>query len=145
MNVRMFGRVCLYLVAMGFVATGLLYMFYGSPMPYHLDGMQAEWGDIPPQQQVVIMAILRGSASGLLASGVAIAMLTFFALDTAAASWARWCILLVGMIETLPTIHSVQQVQTHTPGDPPMAVLVLCAALVPAGLLASAGASPPRR
>ena len=138
MNRRTLAKACLYLVALGFIATGLVYMFYGSPMPYHLEGMQVGWAEIPPEQQVVITAIQRGAASGMLAAGIATAMLTFFALGAHSATWARSCILLIGLIEMLPTIYSVRQVQTQTPGEPPLAVLVLSLVLLVVGVAGSA-------
>lgn len=137
MQRRTVSRLCLYLVAIGFVATGLLYMFYGSPMPYHLKAMQVDWAEIPAHQQLVITAIQRGAASGFLAGGIAIAMLTWFALGTASESWARGCVLLIGLIETLPAIYSVRQLQAHTPGDPPLGVLLAFLALLLLGVTGS--------
>lgn len=141
MGRRTLAEACLYVVAIGFIATGLLYMFYGSPMPYHLEGMRVVWSEVPPEQRVVITAIQRGSASGMLAAGIAIAMLTFFALGTRSWTWARWCVLSVGMIEMLPTIYSVRQVQTQTPGNPPMALLLLFVVLLIVGVAGSRGAA----
>lgn len=134
MNRWVVAKACLYLVAAGSVVTGLVYMFHGSPMPYHLDGMRVVWSELPPGQRVVITAIQRGAASGMLAAGIAIATLTYFALGTSAWRWAGWCILLVGAIEILPTIHSVWQVRTQTPGDPPLAPLLVAVVLLVVGV-----------
>ncbi|AWZ01959.1 hypothetical protein RHODOSMS8_02435 [Rhodobiaceae bacterium] len=135
-------KLCFYIVAIGLFGTGLIYMFLGTPMPYHLDAMQVAWSDLPQQYQVIITAFQRGAASGFLGGGIAIAMMTFFALERGG-SWVRWGILLMGLIETIPAIHSVSQVMKHTPGEPPLGALVIFTILTLAGFFLSKSKNEP--
>lgn len=130
-------QICFYAIALFFLGIGLLYMFAGSPMPYHLEAMQSSWEQFPVYQQVVITAIQRGSASGFLSSSIAIFVMTFFVLP-GSTTWVRWCILGIGFLELVPTIYSVIQLRMHSTGEPPLVVLIVFLGLLVSGFFLSA-------
>ncbi len=131
-------QLCYLLIGVGYTILGILYTFASSVKSYHLDAMETTWNQIALGQQVVMMAIMRGSGSGFIAAGFAILILLFIPFKKGE-NWARWSIFFISMIEGLPTIYSAMQVKQYTPGDPPLflAVSAVIAALL--GVILSYG------
>ncbi len=115
---------CFLLIGCGFFLMGIIYTFSPTPMPYHIDAMGIEWDQLPTGQQLVILAILTGSGSGMMVSGLSIFLISFFPFRRGE-NWARWSLLALSLMESIPTLYSVFTIKKYTPGNPPLFLIVL--------------------
>lgn len=94
------------MVAATSVAFGLRYLFAKEYMSYHAQLTQYAWSAIPPRLQLVILAMLKIVAAGMLAVGIALAWLTLPL--SRGETWASWAILSVicanGLVSVYVTI-----------------------------------------
>jgi hypothetical protein len=143
MNLRMrlaFGCYLIALLILG--AFGLLYLVSPQFMPYHAVAIGTKWSDLGPSHRILIHALMKAAGAGFLGSAVAGAFVLFVPFR-AGAGWARWAILIPGLIVGIPTLYASLTVKWGTPASPPWIAPLVGVILAAAGFLLSSGRAKP--
>jgi hypothetical protein len=117
-------------------AFGVLYLVFPRFMPYHAAALGSSWADLAPPYRSLILALMKSAGAGLLGSAIAGGFVLFIPFR-AGSSWARWAMLIVAIIVTVPTAYAMLLVKFTTPGSPPWYAPVVGLLLVLAGLALS--------
>ena len=95
-----------------------LYLFSPHFMPYHAAAVKMEWNEINPDFQVLILALMRVSGGGWLATSGSILTLLVFSYKKER-YWINPAILILGLSVLIPTFIATISVKLHTMGNPP--------------------------
>ncbi len=117
---------------------GLLFAFFYLTrqefMPYHSDAVGMRWEDVSPHVQVLIIALMRVSGGGWLATSIGI----FFMLVARRkyeTMFFRFALLLIALSALIPTLIATLYVKNHSPANPPWIAAAIGIALISTGLL----------
>ena len=116
---------------------GVVYAFWKTIMPYHIDALETPWEDIDPRVQILLKALLNGGGYFGLSTGVAMLLILMIPFR-AGELWAGYAVGVIGLIGALPLGMIVYGVKKHTAGNPPFFVMVIINLLLALGLLAFA-------
>ena len=104
-------------------------------MPYHSEALGADWSDLEPNYQGLILGLLKGLGSGALIAGCAVLYMVIVSVRENPRSYIVLLPLVsVGYSGLL--CYATYFVYTHTPGNPPLlpnlalVVLSLSASLI---------------
>lgn len=141
---------CHGLAALMLLAVGVAYLVRSEFMPCHRDAIGLEWRDLHERVQALLLAMMRGTGGGSLASGLAMLLLLAFPFRRGE-GWARWAVSAVGAVAWAGALWGALLLKIRTPASPPL----LAAAAVGLGLVvlglalslvagrAGRGAAPP--
>ena len=115
--------VLFFLTFLGMLAFGFIYLLMPTFMPYHGVAVGLEWSALAPEMQVLILGFMKVSAAGMLSAAAAVGMLLFIPFWRGE-NWSRYALLIVGLIEMLPTIYAVVMIRSRTPATPPLAAVI---------------------
>ncbi len=121
------------LVGLSLFLLGCLYLSLDEFMPYHAEALQKDWGALAPNDQGLILGLLRGLGGGAFVSGFAI----LFMITSSLRKTPKPFILLLpftAICFSALLCYATFTVYVRTPGHPP---LLLTVALVAASVLAS--------
>lgn len=102
---------------LGYFFAGI-YLFRSEFMPYHAIAVEKPWEEVDAGLQVLIIALMRVSGGGWLATSVAITLFfiswlkqkqTFFGIS----------LVLVALAALIPTLYATLYVKTNSPANPP--------------------------
>ena len=120
MNTRMkiaFGCYCFSgLLLVGF---GVVYLFRPEFMPYHSVAVGMPWADVPPNFQVLILALMKGVGG----AAIALALALYVILLMPFRQGARWAVLsvpILGLVQSAAAFYSMSHVALHTAASPPL-------------------------
>lgn len=113
-----------------------LYLFRPEFMPYHEVAAGRPWTEIEPEFQVLILALMRVSGGGFLATSVAIIIMILlpFRRDI---FWPRIAIPAIGLANLVPTLAGTLLVKTQTLATPPYLLVSILIGLLVISLLIS--------
>ena len=106
------------IVALVSIVLGSIYLFSPQFMPYHAAALGTSWSALEPEQQTLILALMRVGGGGWVAVGLALALLVALPFRQGQA-WAVWFIPLVGLVFYLPNLYATLQVTFTTPAAAP--------------------------
>ncbi len=110
--------VCYGLVALlGFVFA-FIYLTRPEFMPYHADAVGVEWDAVGAEFKVLIIALMRVSGGGWLATSLAISFL-LIAGKKFNSLWMKVALVSVGLAALIPTLYATLYVKSHSPANPP--------------------------
>jgi len=110
--------ICYFLVAMlGFVFA-FIYLTRSEFMPYHAVAVEMEWNAVGDEFKVLIIALMRVSGGGWLATSLAISFL-LIAGKKFNRLWIKVALVLVGLATLIPTLYATLYVKNNSPADPP--------------------------
>jgi hypothetical protein len=112
---------------------GIVYLSRPKFMPYHAIALGQTWEAVPPNVQVLILALMRATGGGL----VAVAVLTLVLLlipFRAGEIWALWAIPIGSLIVSAGGLYAMHLVRTHTPAHPPRLPVLVSILLALLGL-----------
>ena len=113
------GDIATYGAAAVLLGFGLIYLIKGSFMPYHSEAVSQKWEAVDPAFQILILALMRATSGGFIATAIAIVFLQFrFSYNVD--SWIPALILVLGTICMLCSLYAIVLVSTYTPGRPPL-------------------------
>ena len=129
--------VCYGTVALTSVGFGTVYLVRSSFMPYHREAVGMPWQELDPRLRALLLGLLRVAGGGLVASGLALAILLALPFRDGAA-WSRWALAPIGAAATLPSLYATVSIRLRTGARTPVWVSVAGVALVALGALLSA-------
>ena len=127
--------ICYSLVAfLGFVFA-FIYLTRTEFIPYHADAVGMEWNEVDANFQVLIIALMRVSGGGWLATSLSISFL-LIAGRKFKKIWLKVALVAVGLAALIPSLYATLYVKNHSPADPPwlaaaIGILLLLVALIP--------------
>ena len=133
MNERI-GSIANYLVALGLLSSGMIYLFKNSFMSYHSEALSLDWKEVENSTQFLILALMRAVSGGWIAVAIVIIVLQRkFTLTKI--SWIPWLIFATGLIVSFVTIYATLIVRINSPGKPPNANLIVGIVLLIIGFI----------
>lgn len=123
-----------YLVALIFLALGIIYLFKPGFMPYHSEAISMTWDELDSPFQFLILALMRGAAGGAISLSVFIFILQL-KFSKQKLSWIPLLLLTGGIIYSLCSLYATIIVSYNTPGNPPMTLLLVVILLLVIGYL----------
>lgn len=126
---------CYALIAIIFVAFGIVYLTRSEFMPYHQVALQREWEKIEKELQTLILALMRVTGGCFLGTGVTIILLIFAYLKSQILI-ILWIIPVLASLTSLGAVYATVLVKTRTPGNPPIKLSLLSIVLIILGVVA---------
>ena len=105
-------------------------------MPYHSAALEKSWSEVEPNMQTLILALMRVSGGGFLASGFTMIILLAIPFQ-AEELWAIYAIPFVSLCMSLGSFYATFLVKTRTPGNPPISLSLITILLTVIGFTAS--------
>ncbi len=102
---------------LGFVFA-CFYLFRSEFMPYHAVAVGKDWNEIDHGMQVLILALMRVSGGGWMATAISITVL-LIARSKFKSSILSIGLVLVGLGALIPTLYATLYVRANSPADPP--------------------------
>lgn len=119
MNIKTKVAFCCYLITIILSSIfALIYLFRPEFMPYHATAISMKWSDLNSNLQALILALLRVSGGGMLATSLSISILLFIPFRKGEL-WAIWAIPIIGLGGAIPTLYATLLVKFNTPASPP--------------------------
>ena len=91
-----FSLFCIALVAVVEVVIGIVYFTASEVMPYHIEVLGVDWGQLEPGVRTMLVAFINAYGSGHFAVGISLGALALIPMRQGHA-WARWAVLAVGL------------------------------------------------
>ncbi|MCB2222298.1 MAG: hypothetical protein KQI35_18085 [Bacteroidetes bacterium] len=119
---------------LGFVFT-YLYLSRSEFMPYHAVAVGLNWEEVEPGFQTLILALMRVSGGGWLATslGMSLLLIRLFKDDK---FWILIYIGIIGLSACIPTLLATLMVRHNSPANPPWFAAAGAIALIIISLLA---------
>ena len=133
-SLRTIAYLCYGLVGLlGFVFA-YIYLIRPEFMPYHADAVGASWNEIDASIKVLIIALMRVSGGGWLATSLSITLLLIARIKFQKIYFG-FALVLVGLGGLIPTLYATLYVRANSPAVPPWmaaagGILILIMALV---------------
>lgn len=128
--------ICYGLVALILILFGSIYLLKNQFMPYHCEAVGYSWSELEPNVRVLIIALMRATGGGFLATGLAIFILLMIPLRSGNI-WASYAIGAIAVCHSTVTLYATLLVKTKTPGKPPVGLSLLGLALIIIGFIFS--------
>lgn len=110
--------ICYAIVGLlGFVFA-YIYLFRSEFMPYHAVAVGLPWADVDAGMKVLIIALMRVSGGGWLATALSITFLLIARIKLQKI-WLGLALVLVGLGGLVPTLYATLYVRANSPADPP--------------------------
>lgn len=103
---------------------GLVYLSRNSFMPYHSAAIGLPWKSVDPATRNLILALMRATAGGFIASAFAMLFLQL-KFNTCKLSWMPFVILALGTILAACLLYATATIILNTPGRPPVIQTVI--------------------
>ncbi len=125
---------CYVLVAMLGFTFAFVYLTRPEFMPYHADAVGMEWNEVDANMKVLIIALMRVSGGGWLATSLSISFL-LIAGRKFKKPWLKLALVSVGFAALIPSLWATLYVKSNSPADPPwlaavVAIVFLLVAMV---------------
>ena len=117
-------------------AFGLIYLLRSEFMPYHAVAVGKSWTEVDPAFQILILALMKVTGGGFLASAFAIGIFLFKALRKRQ-RWSFWAIPVTGLIASLSSLYVTINVAVNTPASPPWIAAAMGTILLTVGFVFS--------
>lgn len=128
--------ICYGLVALISILFGSIYLLKNQFMPYHRLAVGYSWSELEPNVRILIIALMRATGGGFLATGLAIFILLMIPLRSGNI-WASYAIGAIAVCNSIGTLYATLLVKTKTPGKPPVGLSLLALALIIIGFIFS--------
>ncbi|MFC0875239.1 hypothetical protein ACE01N_01525 [Saccharicrinis sp. FJH2] len=129
---------CFALAFLPLIVFGLHYISIQSFIPYHETALGTKWDNMPESFHMLYLALMKVAGGGMLSTGIAgeiLICIPFRKFEP----WARWSLLVIGMIVGGMALTAAITIKLNTPASPPW-ILTLCSIiLILAGFLLSSG------
>ena len=119
MRIRnMLSAICYLLVVILLVVFGLRYLLASQFMSYHAVALDTSWSELSEPYQTVFLGLIRVVGGGMLAGGAAIGFMLVVPFRRKE-PWARWAMLITGLILSGSALHATLSIKFGTPASPP--------------------------
>ncbi len=109
---------CYFLAGLLLVGFGIVYLFRAEFMPYHSVAVGMPWADVPPNFQVLILALMKALGG----TNIALALAFYIVLFVPFRQGARWAVLatpLFGLVQSAAAFYAMSHAALHTAASPP--------------------------
>lgn len=124
---RMLQKIALanfFVLGLGLIVFGLIYLTASEFMPYHSDAIQTEWADLERNAQGLFLGLLKGLGGGALIAGIAATAMSWLAFRGTVAPYSVLLpVVCIGYFAILG--YAIATVRALTPANPPWYVAVL--------------------
>lgn len=110
-------------------AFAAMYLFRPEFMPYHEVAIGRPWAEVSEEYRVLILALMRVSGGGWLATSVGILLLLLIPFRNGK-HWPYLGIPLIGLSALIPTLIATLHVKTNSPATPPYLLAVVLIVLL---------------
>lgn len=117
-TIRIFLIITYAITAAAGLIFAALYLFRGEFMPYHEVAVGKPWEMVSTENQVLILALMRVSGGGWLATSTAI-ILALLGPVRRGMFWPYFAIPLIALATLIPTLIATLYVKSNSPADPP--------------------------
>ena len=124
------------LIAVVSIVFGLIYLIRPQFMPYHGVALAKSWSEVEPNIQTLILALMRVSGGGFVATGITIIILLAIPFQ-AEEQWAIYAIPLISLCNSLGSFYATSLVKTRTPANPPVKLSLISIFLTIIGFIFS--------
>ena len=119
------------------VVLGAIYLIRDSFMPYHAAALGKGWGELDPETQALLKALMDVAGGGWLALGALVLLLVAFPIRRGE-RWARFGAPAALLVFYVPTLLATLRVLHETPASPPWRLNVVACLCAAVGLLLDA-------
>lgn len=109
---------CYFLSGLLLVGFGFVYLFRAEFMPYHSVAVGMSWPEVPPQFQVLILALMKAVGGTCVALALALYIVLFVPFRQGA-RWALWATPLLGLVQSAGSFYAMSHVALNTSASPP--------------------------
>jgi hypothetical protein len=127
---------CYLIASMVLITIGLIYLVQSEFMSYHAVAVGKNWSEVDPSFQILILALMKVTGGGFLASGFAIVIILFKAFKNKQ-PWAFWAIPVIGLITAISSLYATITVAQNTPASPPWIAAAVGLVLIASGFIFS--------
>lgn len=124
------------LVATISIVIGLIYLLKHQFMPYHSKALGLSWSELEANMQVLIIALMRATGGGLVASGIAMLVLLLIPWKRGD-TWSLYAIPAINLCVAIGSLYAMLLVKNKTPGTPPVILSLLAIVLTLVGFILS--------
>ena len=111
-----------------------MYLFRSEFMPYHAIAVEKSWEEVDAGLQVLVIALMRVSGGGWLATSVAITMLLIGRIRYDKLYFG-FTLMMVGLTALIPTLYATLYVRGNSPANPPWIAAVMGIVILLAGFI----------
>jgi hypothetical protein len=119
-------------IALAEVGVGLRYLLSPRIMWYHQQALGVRWADLAPREQMVLIALLKGTGLCALITGLTMGTLLFLPFRRGE-SWARWVIAGLSLSTLVPATWEAVTLAAATGAATPWPLLLAAILLVLVG------------
>ncbi|MBN1429585.1 MAG: hypothetical protein JXB07_14540 [Anaerolineae bacterium] len=119
-----------------FCVFGIFYLVRSQFMPYHQEAVGKPWHQLDSRLQALLIGLMRTAGGGLLATGVAIAILLLTPFR-AGEPWAKYAIPVIGLVGAIPSLYATMMVRSRTQAHSPVAASAAGVGLLVLGFVLS--------
>jgi hypothetical protein len=130
----MIGSWLIYIASTFTLYFGSVYLFLPKFTKYHKAALQKEWSELERETRILILALMRATGGGLMATGTGMALLQY-AFTRFGHPLLAWLILIIGSIATMGSFYAMFSVRLRTKGRPPVFRVLLVYIILLAGFL----------
>ena len=112
----------------GFLFAGM-YLFRPEFMPYHEVAVGMPWSEVPPEFQILIIALMRVGGGGWLATSVGMSILLLWPYRFGK-FWPNYGIAAIALSALIPTFIATLYVRQNTPANPPWLLAAILIVLI---------------
>ncbi len=128
--------LCYSITAIVSILFGVIYLTRSQFMPYHAIALGKEWTELDAKIQTLILALMRVTGGGFLATGMVVILLIFLYVKTQE-ELILIIIPTIGFVTTLASLYATLLVKTRTPGLPPVNLTIISIGLMLTGFILS--------
>ncbi len=127
---------CYLLSMLILILFALMYILRSEFMPYHAAAVGQSWTEVDPAFQIVILALMKVTGGGWLATVFANGILLFIPFRKGM-QWAYWAIPVIALPASLTSLYSVIHLARNTPASPPTMAAAIATILIVVGFVFS--------
>jgi hypothetical protein len=117
------------IIAVAEIAVGLRYLLSPRIMSYHQQALGVSWSDLAPREQMVLIALLRGTGLCALITGMTLTTLLLIPFRRGE-PWARWAIAGLSLFTLVPATWEAVTLAAATGATTPWPFLLAAILLV---------------
>jgi hypothetical protein len=112
----------------GFLFAGM-YLFRPEFMPYHEVAVGMPWNEVPPEFQILIIALMRVGGGGWLATSAGMSILLLWPYRYGK-FWPNYAIPIIALSALIPTFMATLYVKQSTSANPPWLLAAILIGLI---------------
>ena len=138
MQQQLFANILTYAGGIIALLFGFVYLVKSSFLYYHKAAVEKDWANISPLFQTLILALMRATSGGVIASGFSIIVLQYY-FNITNLYWIPPIILMIGVVISVCSLYAMLLVRLNSRARPPMFIIIISFILNIAGYTLNMG------